>query len=213
MWVCSLYSFSIKEAYQVRYKSLGLEIGLLGLVGDSEHKMLCSLSATKPNSSISKPTNYVHISRFWRICPFRKTLNVIPKWQRIKRAAHDERGLPPSLSPFLLSVQHGLLLEKSSMVGLIGNSCKQCVFERRPISLSQSVCCRLSPASTTSSSLFPSLPLSLSLIISWVGRRRSVGQLVGCMLIICPAQLTDELTYRLYLYKGFFAYSYLSLSL
>ena len=34
---------------------LGLEINLLGLVADSWHKMLHSLSATKPNSSISKP--------------------------------------------------------------------------------------------------------------------------------------------------------------
>ena len=35
---------------------VGLEIELLGLVADSEHKMLRSLSATKPNSLISRPS-------------------------------------------------------------------------------------------------------------------------------------------------------------
>ena len=37
---------------------LGLEINLLGLVADSDCKMLLSLSATKPNSSISRPSYY-----------------------------------------------------------------------------------------------------------------------------------------------------------
>ena len=36
----------------------GLGIELLGLVTDSKHRMLCSLSATKPNSLMPKPDHY-----------------------------------------------------------------------------------------------------------------------------------------------------------
>ena len=36
---------------------VGLEIELLGLVADNERNILCSLSATKPNSSISRPSH------------------------------------------------------------------------------------------------------------------------------------------------------------
>ena len=36
---------------------LGLEIELLGLVADSEHNIVSSLSATNPNSSISMPND------------------------------------------------------------------------------------------------------------------------------------------------------------
>ena len=40
--------------------SLGFEIEVLGLVADHEHTILLSLSATKPNTSISKPTYNKH---------------------------------------------------------------------------------------------------------------------------------------------------------
>ena len=38
------------------------EMALLGLMNDSERKIICSLSTTKPSSAISRPNNvHVHI--------------------------------------------------------------------------------------------------------------------------------------------------------
>ena len=36
---------------------VGFEIEVLNLVADSEHKIVSTLSATKPHTSISKPSN------------------------------------------------------------------------------------------------------------------------------------------------------------
>ena len=52
---CSLYS---SNRHVVDAQSLTFEMELLSLEADSERKMLCLLSATKPNSSISKPNNH-----------------------------------------------------------------------------------------------------------------------------------------------------------
>ena len=45
------------KAHPSPHPSLGLEINLLGLGSDSESKIVCSLSATKTNSLISRPTH------------------------------------------------------------------------------------------------------------------------------------------------------------
>ena len=42
-------------------QGIGLEIVLLSLVDDSECKTMLSLSATKPNSSISKPSKELYV--------------------------------------------------------------------------------------------------------------------------------------------------------